>query len=880
METRFLRYIWNETRSLQIWLSAVILLSMPFYFYSLELPKRIINGPVQGRGFSEPGATKPFLELNVPFAHSLFGHDAVLFGGFQLGRFGTLVALSAVFLLLVMFNGWFKLYINTCKGRIGESVLRHLRFQMVDRILRFPVWHTRQIKASEIAGIVKDEVDPLSDFIGDSYSAPLFLAGQALTGLAFLFLQNVWFGLLTIAIVSLQVVVIPRLRRQLISLGQRRQITARELAGRIGEIVQGAGDIHANDTSNSVRADFRQRLGVIFDIRLELFRRKFTVKFLNNLLMQFISVLFYLIGGYFVIIGKLDVGSLVASIAAYKDLPTPIKGLIDWDQQRLLSQLRFVQALEAFRIDGLPPAAIQDEERQGRIVEGFRVARLSYRQRGMPVALEGVSATFGVGERIAIVSTPAESGARLLEIMARMTAPTSGSVLLDGADVGTLPESMTGRTIGYADGDTFLPSGTIRDTLVEVLRNRPPAVPEPGETTGFVPALPREELSTRIRSVAQQVAVYDDICRIGLNSRLSEREAESAGAAIVATRSLLRLRLDAAGLRSSIEPFEPGRYMEQASIAENIVFGMAIDQEFAAEALPDNEILRETLDAAGLTEPLLGLGEKVARSFTEMFGSLSSTSVLFDAVASMTPERVVLLEAVLERAGERGTASLEEADRRELLALAFDYDEPGYRFALLDDGMRASILKVRHRFRERLKLVVPPPVRFHDPETYDASLSVLDNVLFGRMATRNVGERVRLVATVGDVLKDAGLWDKVFEAGLAFHIGVGGRGLSDEQRQKLRLARALIKQPDMLILNRACAALPAREQRAILEALVDGSPDAPGWRPGIVCLPTDAGHASLFERVLLLEGGSVAADGAPEDVLAGKLHAAPLAGAV
>ena len=284
--------------------------------------------------------------------------------------------------MLVVLNGWFKLYINTYKGRVGERLLQRLRYEMIDRLLRFPPWHTRRIRSAEIAGIIKDEVDPLAEFIGDSYSAPLFLAGQALTGLAFLFLQNIWFGLLTLLIVGLQVIVIPRLRRKLIQLGRARQATARQMATRIGEIVQGTNDLHLNDMSNHARADFLDRLGTILGIRLDLYRRKFSVKFLNNLLMQFTSVLFYLIGGYFVITGRLDVGALVASIAAYKDLPTPIKGLIDWDQQRLLAQVRYAQALEPFHLDQLPAPEIQDEDRPQHIRDGFELRNVSLREEG------------------------------------------------------------------------------------------------------------------------------------------------------------------------------------------------------------------------------------------------------------------------------------------------------------------------------------------------------------------------------------------------------------------------------------------------------------------------------------------------------------------
>jgi ABC-type bacteriocin/lantibiotic exporter with double-glycine peptidase domain len=62
----------------------------------------------------------------------------------------TLFALSMVFLLLVIINGLFKFYINTYKGRLGERLLRRIRFELVDRILRFPPSQFKRMKGAEV----------------------------------------------------------------------------------------------------------------------------------------------------------------------------------------------------------------------------------------------------------------------------------------------------------------------------------------------------------------------------------------------------------------------------------------------------------------------------------------------------------------------------------------------------------------------------------------------------------------------------------------------------------------------------------------------------------------------------------------------------------
>jgi putative ABC transport system ATP-binding protein len=138
MEKSLTRYIWVNTYKQQLWILLVVAASMIPYFLSFDLPKRIVNGPIQGDGFGDPDATQLF--MRIAFDLPLLGH-VELFEGLELDRVQMLMALSGVFLALVVLNGLFKFYINTYKGRLGERMLRRIRFELVDRVLRFPPAH-------------------------------------------------------------------------------------------------------------------------------------------------------------------------------------------------------------------------------------------------------------------------------------------------------------------------------------------------------------------------------------------------------------------------------------------------------------------------------------------------------------------------------------------------------------------------------------------------------------------------------------------------------------------------------------------------------------------------------------------------------------------
>src|SRR2546427_8271515 len=340
MDRSLFGFIIRYSKRDQLLIVPLVVASMVVYYLSLDLPKTIINQAIQGVSFPAADSVKRFL-------------------GLDLERIPYLFALSILFLGLIVLNGWLKFQINTMKGWMGERMLRRLRYALFDYILRFPLTRFRRVKPAEMATMIKDEVEPLGGFIGEALITPLFLGGQALTAMAFILYQHWVLGLVALSVVGVQAFIIPKLRKRLRVLGRERQLTARALAGRIAECVEGAAEIHAHDTSNYERAEISARLGRIFRIRFELYQRKFMVKFLNNFLSQVTPFLFYTLGGYLVIVGRLDIGALVAVIAAYKDLPDPVKELIDWDQERLDVSIKYGQVIEQFSAEDITPAEVQ-----------------------------------------------------------------------------------------------------------------------------------------------------------------------------------------------------------------------------------------------------------------------------------------------------------------------------------------------------------------------------------------------------------------------------------------------------------------------------------------------------------------------------------------
>ncbi len=893
MERNLLGYVWKHSRSDQLWMVVVILASMPTYFLSLELPKRLVNEPIQGIGFDNPGDTSPFLQMHLPFGETLFGQPIMLFEGFELERIGFLWALSIAFLALVIANGLFKLYINTYKGRMGERILRRLRYELFDRVLRYPLARFRRTRASEIASMIKDEVEPMGEFIGDAFTQPLFLGGQALVALLFIFLQNVYLGIATMIVIAFQAWLIPILRRRLIELGKQRQIAARQLAGRLGEVVEGIQDAHTNDTTNYERAEITDILGRLFFIRFELFQRKFSVKFINNLLIQFLSFFFYAVGGYLAIRGTLDIGQLLGVIVAYKDLPAPVRGLIDHDQKRLTVEVRYTQIIEQFTGDELQPQELHQvpETEIPNISKGYEINRLVVEDETGSKLIESATLNIGRSERVAVIGGFGSGALAFTEVLARVTPSTSGKVLLDDVPLAEQQEYLTGRRISYIDGNTFFPQGSVFDTLTYVLKNQPHTEPmSPSPNRGLELAevrrsanfhldfdadwidyqragvQDRESLIVKLREVLTDVGMKDDIRALGLRETLDPEEFPELAEAILEARKIFRDRLVELGFDEFVEPFDPDTYNTQSSVGENLLFGTATSKGFEPDALPGNEIIRKILDDGNLHDPLFQMGKEVASTTLELFGDLDPENPFFDQLNYMNPEDLPLYKEILAKIGEKSLSEISEEHRILVMRLSLSYIEEQNRLGLLTDELKDKILQSRKALREKLASMPVMPIAFYETNTYNRAATIEDNVLLGRVSSTAAEGYERVSGAIRELLDELELTDDVFRMGLTYNIGSGGKRLSETQRQKLHLARALLKNPDILIVKQGLNSLSSREQGEMIEMVFRRSAGDANNRMGVIWAPMQVDFAEMFDRTLVFKDGELIEDGSSAQI--------------
>ncbi|MBS7698421.1 MULTISPECIES: ABC transporter ATP-binding protein/permease [unclassified Chelatococcus] len=848
MDKSLFRYIWRYSSREQLVIFAVILASLPFYFWSLDLPKSIVNDVIQAGAFKNGKTEAVFLEIAFTPPSWLGDWGRItLFPGITVDQIGLLLGLSIMFLVLVLINGGFKYWINVAKGALGERMLRRLRFDLFAITLRFTPNTLRTVKASETATIIKDEVEPIGGFIGDAFVQPLLLGTQALTAMIFILMQNVWLGLLAGAVVGVQFTVIPRMRRIQLRLGKKRQIASRRLAGRIGEIVDGMEAVHVHNATRWERAEIGERLYYIFDLRFRIYKWKFMVKFLNNLLAQITPFFFYVVGGYLALKGHLDIGQLVAVIGAYRDLPPPLKELIDWDQQRLDVQIKYDQIIQQFIPDRLLPPEVVDDSGEIPELDGPVVFKnLHVLDAHGGTLLEGVTLGWSYPARVALVGDSGPGPSVMARVLGRRM-DYGGSATIAGNELLQMSDAVAGRRVAYVGSEPILFPGTLRENLVYGLRYAPHPSGEDGDAADAERILEAkrtgnpcdkltddwidyqaagvdgaEELDVQLIEILTELELADDVYRFGLSGLVDLDRQPELEEQVVEARHLLRAKLKEDGLERLVEPFDRDRYNRQASIGENLLFGASTAPSFSGRGLVANPLLRGVLDSQDLTPELVELGARIAETMTEIFRDLPPGHPLFDQFSFIAADDLQEYEDIMRRRSLRGTAALSREDKTRLLALPFDYIEPRHRLGFLNDELRERIVAARHLLGERLKgSVFENDLVLYDPDELCSAAPLRDNLLFGRVAYDIADAQSQITALISEVVDELGLRQSVEVVGLGYQVGPAGRLLTPQQRSGVALGRCIVKRPDHFILNNALSAYGDAQARRLLTRLLD-----------------------------------------------------------
>jgi ABC-type multidrug transport system fused ATPase/permease subunit len=168
--------------------------------------------------------------------------------------------------------------------------------------------------------------------------------------------------------------------------------------------------------------------------------------------------------------------------------------------------------------------------------------------------------------------------------------------------------------------------------------------------------------------------------------------------------------------------------------------------------------------------------------------------------------------------------------------------------AILVDGVPLQHFQLRS-YRERIGLVSQDTFIFND--------TVANNIAFGALAPPAYD---KVVAAA----ERAGAHEFILDLAQGYDTMLGDRGvrLSGGQRQRISIARAILRDPEILILDEATSSLDAGTERLIHDAMTDLSRNRT-----VVIIAHRLSTLSAADQIIVLKAGRVAESGKQRQLL-------------
>jgi len=827
----------HRFRLFQLLILGIILASLFFRVFPLEMQKRVINTAIR-----------------LKQEDLLF-----LYCGLYIGA--------------VVFAGLLKFFLNVSQRYLGQKILMEIREELYEHILQLPLQFFRSTQAGTVINAMTAELNAVGVFLGNALAVPVASVLTFCTFTGYMIYLDVRLGLISLAIYPVEVFLIPYMQKRYNRLNKERVKAIRAMSNVVNESISGIHEVQGNASYRLEQRRLGRFIHELFRTMNRLFKYKFGIKFVNNLVQSMGPFILFLYGGYLAIHGHFTLGALVAFLSAYEKVYDPWKEMIEYYQEYQDAKVRYQQVMETFDVPLSHP--LLPEGRDAVTLDGhIKITDLGYSITDDVKLLSNISLEILPKEQVALVGFSGSGKSTLALILGQLYDYENGSIQIDGHELSELTKADISANLGFVAQHPFIFTGTIRDNIVYSCMA---SELNKGETGEMLPC------GAQIMEMVEDVGLKGDIIRFGLNTVIPRERCEPLVKTFLKMRQAIT-RHRGRELEKIIEPYDVNSFLRHTTIYENIIYGEFKYGLFALETLPRSRVFRDFLKKEGMYEPLLRIGRNLTMQTVALLRDFADDD-FFLRTSPITANEFKDYEILAERLEQPGyTPSAQDEARLMLMALRFV--PARHKMVSISSELQKKIVEVRHHFIQEIGKVnlhecrraaqammeggaVPEmPGGNRDfvsycPTQYQFSHTLLDNIIFGNIKSAHAQDTSHVIEVVTGLLEEENLLREVMDIGLDFHVGSKGDRLSGGQKQKVALARVLLKDPKILIMDEATASLDNASQSKVQEMITTKLKG----KCTLISVIHRLDMAPDFDKIVVLRAGRIAEAGTFDELI-------------
>lgn len=382
-------------------------------------------------------------------------------GGMDFAATGRiLMTLAAIYLLSALFT-YLQHFII---AGVSQRTMYGIRKAVDQKLKRLPLRYFDGNSFGDILSRVTNDVDTVATSLQQGINQVISSIITVVTILVMMLYISpllTLVALLTLPLTALASVNVVKMSQKLFQ-GQVNSQGA--LSGYVEEMYTGHNVVKAFGKE----ADTVQRFGELND---ELYRYSWKAQFLSGVIMpitNFFTNLGYIVvavlGAFMVIQGKMLVGSIQSFIQYIRQFSQPVVQAANLANM-LQATIAAAERVFAFLDEEEEPADMVPEElpRFDHGSVSFQHVRFGYRPD--QTLIKDLNLEIHPGQTVAIVGPTGAGKTTLVNLILRFYDVSGGRILIDGADITTVPREHLRSCIGMVLQDTWLFSGTIRENI-------------------------------------------------------------------------------------------------------------------------------------------------------------------------------------------------------------------------------------------------------------------------------------------------------------------------------------------------------------------------------------------------------------------------------
>lgn len=210
---------------------------------------------------------------------------------------------------------------------LGEDIIRRIR-QRINRVAVDDTKASRSLEGGTLSTMVSAEAEEVGKFTGSAISEPLLQAGTLVAVIGYIASTQPVLGMIAVCMILPQVAIVLSVQKQVNKLIAERVRALRHATDQI---------VSSKDALEEISSEFDH----IYETRTRMFLWKQSSKFFLSAINGAGTVSVLLLGGWQVLEGNTDVGTIVAATAGLARIQGPTNFLIAFYRQLSATRVKF-----------------------------------------------------------------------------------------------------------------------------------------------------------------------------------------------------------------------------------------------------------------------------------------------------------------------------------------------------------------------------------------------------------------------------------------------------------------------------------------------------------------------------------------------------------